>query len=236
MQGVLSKVNLVPGDLSHLNQTKASNTSQQISLTGFTCGLFTEGVNQLKELHTLYDRYFQGNAMTKWTPQEDHGCITLNASSRFFTSLLDEPDAVPVPFGYGVDPNGHLQKFVGNHLIHTEDNIVSYFQRVKNESTGAYEMDVAFPSTFRTGDIVEIEASVIMFKTKQDQYKMHCNLRLLTLLDGTYSKLAEKAKRDSIAAATIIPKVKLRRKSGYADEGPSKKHRGDETRPSEDPQ
>ncbi|KAJ7710827.1 hypothetical protein B0H17DRAFT_914525, partial [Mycena rosella] len=189
IQGILSKVNLVPVNIHQLPVNKAINASQQITLTGAGCKMFDIGINRLEELSALYSRYFSGEIMTKWTPSTDGTAVVLSASNRYFTHMEDEPDAVAIAFGDGVDPLGHLQKFIGTQLVHTEANVVKYYKRTKKTDSQDFELDIAFPGNFRVGDIVEIEASVIGFMAVNKHARMHCNLSAITLLDSSFSKV-----------------------------------------------
>ncbi|KAJ7740543.1 hypothetical protein B0H16DRAFT_1728905 [Mycena metata] len=186
MQGILAKTSLTPGDIE-----RAINTSQGLSLIGLGSPLFSDAVKNLHEIHALFCRYFPSNSMAKWT-DADNAETTLKASNRFFTLTEDEPDAVHINFASGVDPLHKLDRFVGDQLVHTSANVVHYRKRVSNDE-GESTLDIAYPGTFRIGDIVEIYASVIAFKTsgKMGTIKMHCNLNGLTLLDSTFSKASE---------------------------------------------
>ncbi|KAJ7015747.1 hypothetical protein C8F04DRAFT_1171806 [Mycena alexandri] len=155
--------------------------------------------------------------MSKWS-DADTTDITLKASSRFFTSLEDEPDAVNIKLSAGVDPLHKLDRFIGDELVHTSANVVRYRKRTSSGEE-ANTLEIAYPGTFRIGDIVEIDASIIAFKTtgRQSQIKMHCNLNGLTLLDSTFSKAMEESKRNA-ASAPAPAKTALRRKNPYEDE------------------
>ncbi|KAJ7695921.1 hypothetical protein B0H17DRAFT_865701, partial [Mycena rosella] len=157
---------------------------QQVTITGLGGELFDKGLRNLQEINGMFDRYFLQDAMTKWTNAELDGHLVMNAGNRFFTSLDNEPGARHVSFGAGVDPLGVLQTVVGNRMVHAAENVVSYFKQ-----TNKYIYDTAFPGNFRVGDMVEVEVSVIAFKSRNKMIKMHCNLRVLTLIDGIYSKV-----------------------------------------------
>lgn len=69
--------------------------------------------------------------MSKWS-DADTTDITLKASSRFFTSLEDEPDAVNIKLSAGVDPLHKLDRFIGDELVHTSANVVRYRKRTSS--------------------------------------------------------------------------------------------------------
>ncbi|KAJ7038553.1 hypothetical protein C8F04DRAFT_1255831 [Mycena alexandri] len=217
MQGILVKSSLTPGAIERLPIDRGINTSQGVTLIGLGSPLFSEAVGKLHEIHALYCRYFPPNSMSKWT-DADSTETTLKASNRFFTSVEDEPDAVSINFSTGVDPLHKLDRFIGDELVHTSANVVRYRKRINNGEE-ANTLEVAYPGTFRIGDVVEIDASVIAFKTsnRQNEIKMHCNLNGLTLLDATFSKAMEEGKRNAVVAPAPA-KATLRRKNPYEDE------------------
>ncbi|KAJ7912585.1 hypothetical protein B0H13DRAFT_1874818 [Mycena leptocephala] len=227
MQGVISKLNLRPGEVDRLPVAKALSTSQQVSLVGIGSPLFKEGLGRLKDAHALFVRHFPVESMTNWVASDGAEPV-LHASNRFFTSLEDDPTAVHIPFEKGVDPLNKLQRFVGDQLVHTSANVVKYYKRTCDSTTMEYKVEVVLPSHFKVGDIVEIDASIIAFKTsgRKTQIKMHCNLNGMTLLNTTYSSRAEEAKRNH-PTSSIVSTAKLLRKNPYErKDGPAKKKFG----------
>ncbi|KAJ7808831.1 hypothetical protein B0H13DRAFT_2385576 [Mycena leptocephala] len=217
MQGAISKLNLRPGDVENLTIAKALNTSQQISIVGLGSSLFRVGLAKLRDFHELFVRHFPAGSVANWVIDQEP---ILNASNRYFTSLEDDPLAVHVPFEKGVDPLNKLQSFVGDQLVHSSANVVKYYKRTRDNTSDENKFEVVLPSHFRVGDIVEVDASVIAFKSlgRKGEIKMHCILNAVTLLDATYSKAAEEAKRDS-SQTISLPKTKLHRKNPYSNEG-----------------
>ncbi|KAJ7511761.1 hypothetical protein B0H11DRAFT_2214639 [Mycena galericulata] len=187
IQGILSKFSLVPGDIRDQQPTKVATASQQVTLTGHGSSLFEEGINNTKQLHGLFARYFHSE-VAKLPGTNGNGGLSLSASNRYLTSLQDEPNAVHIKFGPGVDPFGQLQAFVGTKMVHTAENVVNYYRVATDPGTGKVVYDTAFPANFRVGDLVEIQASAIAFQGKNQAMKMHCHLRVLTLLDSSFSK------------------------------------------------
>ncbi|KAJ6489528.1 hypothetical protein C8R47DRAFT_1215341 [Mycena vitilis] len=215
LQGIVSKLALVPGDIQKLSPVQVLNTSQQIGLTGLSCASFDQAVNELQRVDALFARYFQAGVQGARRAHDES--IVLNASNRFLTALADEPGALHIKFQDGVDPMGRLGKFIGSEIVHTEDNVVNYFKREKDDDTGKFTYCAVTPDTFRIGDIVEIEASLMAFKNRHDHVKTHCNLRLVTLIDATFSKEAEKAHM-AFVHVVAAPAMKLKRKQPYAGE------------------
>ncbi|KAJ7758510.1 hypothetical protein DFH07DRAFT_958371 [Mycena maculata] len=176
MQGVLSKVALTAPDVGRLSPPQVKNMSQQIIIVSLGCQAFNNVMVNLTELHSLYSRHFPKNALLPWEGSDVGKTPQMNASMQFFTNLEDKPSAIHIPISGNIDLQGVLQKFIGAELVHTSENVIEYFKRGKDVTSGEYIYDRAVPSTFRVGDIVDIESSVIVFETRQNQIKMHCTL------------------------------------------------------------
>ncbi|KAJ7171853.1 hypothetical protein C8R43DRAFT_842705, partial [Mycena crocata] len=187
IQGLVTKLGLTPGSIAHLPAAKASQLSQSITITGGTSETFQAGLASLQTILDLFLRNFQNGVSTKWAAINDTDEPIISASNRFFTAIKDEPRAEHVAFGPGVDPIEQLRAFVGPALVHAEDNVVSYFKTASASLTEDVVYETAVPSTFRIGDVVEIQMSVIAFQGGKDTFKLHCHLRALTLLDSTFS-------------------------------------------------
>ncbi|KAJ7432324.1 hypothetical protein B0H11DRAFT_1931643 [Mycena galericulata] len=218
MQGILSKRNLVPGDIQRFPSSKVANLSQQASIVGAGSELFEAGFRNLKQFHGLFSRHFPSTTVAQWPIEGDGGYPTMNASNRYMTTTQDDPTAMHVPFGPGVDPLGRLQKYVGAEMVHTADNEISYYKKAVDPVTGKSVYDKAFPANFRIGDVVEMQVSVIGFQGKDKNImKLHCHLRALTLLESKFSKAAEDAQESTIKHSVPVV-VNLRRKVGHDEQ------------------
>ncbi|KAJ7171228.1 hypothetical protein C8R46DRAFT_1216806 [Mycena filopes] len=194
MQGVLSLVELVAGNLSRLNNNKAANISQRVKIVGLGSASFELAVQNTKVIQEAFSRFFGGRPISGWNTGDGTGETFLIASNRFLTSNKDYPNCKSVPIGPGVDPLKSLERFKSAGLIHTADNIVNYFRLYKDPKSGEDIYYSSFPGAFRVGDIVEIQGSVTAFQTKQQKIKTHFHMQSLTLLDHKYSREAELAR------------------------------------------
>lgn len=110
--------------------------SQQITISGIGCAVFEKAINNLKQIETMYERYFNKGAINSFrTPNSNVGS-QLILSNRYFSSLNEEPDAESIPFGPGVDPLGQLEKIMQGHLVHTSNNRVYYFKKIRDPISG----------------------------------------------------------------------------------------------------
>lgn len=94
---------------------------------------FGEALFTLQQLHQVLDRNFEENKLEQWTNPNE----TLEISNRFLTPKKDAADSGSVAFGKDVDPKGVLESMLkeGEGFVHTEDNVVEYFQR-KSDANG----------------------------------------------------------------------------------------------------
>ncbi|KAK7001024.1 hypothetical protein R3P38DRAFT_3217789 [Favolaschia claudopus] len=215
VHGVLAKVNLVPGNITHLNGQKASTLSQRVQLVGLGSSAFDEMLMNTKVVADLLRRYFGGQQSISWRIGEDFGDLQFNCSCLYLTKSINRPEQ-EIAFGPGVDPFKKFEKFRNQGYIHTALNVVKYFRRVReNDELALYE---CFPGTFRVGDIVEVQGSVVAFPIKDGIMKVAFRMNALTLEDATYSKAAEHARTRQLAPTVHRP-LPLKRKSWYEQEG-----------------
>ncbi|KAJ7241285.1 hypothetical protein C8J57DRAFT_1527028 [Mycena rebaudengoi] len=219
MQGILAQADLTPGNVSRFTTTTAINMSQRVQLIGLESPTFKDCIDQTRNVAALYAQHFKGFKMSRYETGDDvHGDF-LNASNRFFTSLHDDPQAVPTPFGAGVDIMGVLPKLQGTVLVHTEDNAVKYFRIGEDPKTKEAVRDAAFPALFQVGDIVEVHGSFIAFTTKKGkEITMLFNLQTITLIDSSFTKAATMAKNKSNHAIDATASFSMRRKAPYENE------------------
>ncbi|KAJ7279942.1 hypothetical protein C8J57DRAFT_1501402 [Mycena rebaudengoi] len=217
-QGIISKVELQPGDVSKFDHITAINISQAIELVGLSSDNFKQCMASTKNIHQFFSGHFDGVTMASWdTDDQKHGS-RLRPSTRFFTSTSEDPKAVPVPMGAGVDLLGMLKKFESTHLLHTESNVVSYFKRGTNPVTKEAVYDTTFPGTFRVGDIVEVHGSFVAFTAKKGkEMRMQLLLQSVTLLDSSFTKSANLA-RNAGDSTINTNRVQLKRRTPYESE------------------
>lgn len=82
-------------------------------------------------LHELFDRHFEENKLEKWGDQHTDVDDVLEASNRYLTPKKDVPIGQSVPFNKYMDPKGILEEMLGegDGFVHTEDNVVEYFEQ-----------------------------------------------------------------------------------------------------------
>ncbi len=108
------------------------NLKQSIVLTGVGTKQFEQAARAVLAIRTLFSATLPGDTLLPWTPIIDGGHKCLEFSNRYFTSGNVE-GSKPVEFQTGVDPKGILANLEVNG-IHTDDNVVLYFERVEGET------------------------------------------------------------------------------------------------------
>ncbi|KAK6993069.1 hypothetical protein R3P38DRAFT_3224048 [Favolaschia claudopus] len=213
LHGILAKVELTPGNLTKCDAGKAANLCQRIEVVGLNSERFEGAVRNISVLHGAFARFFGENRMLPLNYGERKGESRLSCSCLFLSRISAAGDE-EVPFEAGVDPLGQLAKFRKCGLVHTPENKVSYLKTIKeanndgsNEEIVIYE---AFPGSFRPGDIVEVQGSLIALANKHGKVKTTFQLSALNLIDASFSKAAERS-RAKVVIPTPAPVV-LKRK------------------------
>ncbi|KAJ7033246.1 hypothetical protein C8F04DRAFT_1261057 [Mycena alexandri] len=218
VHGVLSKVELVPGNISKMSASRMANLSQRVQIVGLGGGSFDRAIQNTKVIQEHYGRFFGSRRINPWNVGQAGGATYINASCRYFNSEKDDPTATVIEFGPGVDPLNLFAKanVKGEGLIHTLDNEVKYFKSANDPASGELFYYSAFPGVFRVGDIVEVQGTVVAFVNRQNIVKTHFHLVSLTLQDSKFAKDAEIAR--SKVSVPKGPGVTLRRKACFEEE------------------
>ncbi|KAJ7445311.1 hypothetical protein FB451DRAFT_1055705, partial [Mycena latifolia] len=185
MQGILSTAELsLTSSMARTKATKAAFFSQKLQLVGMGSDLFEKAISNLDFVRDIFVRSFPGRVLQPWPAGLRESVI--HASSNFFTRVADDPTAIHIDVGGGVDPFNSMQQLQTHGLVHTEENVVKYYKLVRDAITGYF----AFPANFRPGDIVEIRGSIVAVPCKKSAFKLHYHLNSVVRLDNTYSSVS----------------------------------------------
>ena len=89
------------------------------------------------DVYAMFNRFVPTGKLLANTIIDQYGeHKNINCSNRYFSSRKDHPYAKHIPFSRDVDPKGILTRAVGGVYLHTEDNIVWYYERSEG-SNGA---------------------------------------------------------------------------------------------------
>ncbi|KAK6974080.1 hypothetical protein R3P38DRAFT_3239941 [Favolaschia claudopus] len=217
VQGIISKVDLVPGNVARCSLERVANLCQRVELIGLGSEKFVESITSVLIVQDHFRRFFAGQRVNAWNFADEDGHPRLNCTCLCLTKT-DGRAVEEIPFGPGVDPLGQLAKFRTSNLAHTAENDVKYFRRAKSSKESVEGFFEAFPSVFRKGDIVEVQGSIVAFFAKNNVVKTIFQLNTLTLLDASFSKAAEVAR--SRAYKPSPSRQVLKRKVWYEREDP----------------
>ena len=105
---------------------------QGITLTGANSTVFDEVINAIISVYSGFSRHMPENSLLPWTPSELHQQNGIDISNRYFEPRhLVNPQTI-MPLSVDVDPHGVLQQLQSSDLVHTTENNVEYYERIKN--------------------------------------------------------------------------------------------------------
>ncbi|KAK0222348.1 hypothetical protein IW262DRAFT_1296908 [Armillaria fumosa] len=113
-------------------------------------------------------------------------------------------------------PEGILARLMQQKLMHTDDNIVSYFKGEIDER-GKKRYTIAKPQIFWAGDIVEAQCSMVFLKSNNSVVKLKVVLRAVALVNCDHSMQASSDRKN----ATDQPgptMVRMKRKIGFSND------------------
>ena len=105
---------------------------QGITLTGANSTVFDEVINAIISVYSRFSRHMPDNSLLPWTPSDLHQQNGIDVSNRYFEPRhLVDPQTI-MPLSVDVDPHGVLQQLQSSDLVHTTENNVEYYERIKN--------------------------------------------------------------------------------------------------------
>ncbi|KAI0825912.1 hypothetical protein BC629DRAFT_1276067 [Irpex lacteus] len=184
VQGYAVRTNLPPITRRDSLPKNPVNLKQSIVLTGVGTKQFEQAARAVLAIRTLFSATLPGDTLLPWTPIIDGGHKCLEFSNRYFTSGNVE-GSKPVEFQTGVDPKGILANLEVNG-IHTDDNVVLYFERVEGETAKLMARDFTYhpinPVSIRPGALVEVQTSFCVVPIAKGRHIMLNKLRSICIL------------------------------------------------------
>lgn len=148
----------------HMRQTRIPSDGnprfmkQSVRITGFGSEHFERAVSSAANIGVFMQESIDIDLVDKWSPVRFQTWSALEFTNRYFVHQNIEGDMIPVEFGDRVDADGLLAQISGDKWVHTEENVVSYFQRVSkadgnmecvlfrlSRMTGAQPNDIQVP-------------------------------------------------------------------------------------------
>ncbi|KAF8902347.1 hypothetical protein CPB84DRAFT_1846289 [Gymnopilus junonius] len=230
IQGILADKDLPPFE-SKFNEKSptAQRLKQRVTLVGLGSMTFQRAIENIVVLHTHMGRYAGAEKLDKCGALGTVNSMqSIEASNRYFTPKIQAKDCMKgVPFASGVDPKGWLAKAGGKDLLHLEDNVVRFYERVKGREGGEWNFVETEPVKFQVGDIVEIQVSIVAVPQCDHKLKSMLILRAVTLLDGSFTQEADRIRIHDKHTSLVqqAKPVTLKRRVGYGREvhNPSRK-------------
>ncbi|KAK0493796.1 hypothetical protein EDD18DRAFT_1356273 [Armillaria luteobubalina] len=196
----------------------------------FSCtGVMCEANLPPIEMKLTAEREFKHGMLDKWTPSTYRGFPMFTLSNRYFRTMKEGAQHEAVPFSDDVKPVGILQCLGKIDVVHTKDNIVQYF-KAHTDNEGKRRFQRARPQLFRIGDVVEVQCSIIVFKTKVIKHRMKLVLCAIALLDCNIALDAKRKSNKQVTAEQSSSKClkhKIRFTEDEVDEGTASKRARD---------
>ncbi|KAK7024526.1 hypothetical protein VNI00_016201 [Paramarasmius palmivorus] len=216
VHGIIHQSELPPVTRTFGKHASAKHVQQKVVLTGLDSPTFSVAMEGLSNVERALRSHIRDDTNTPLPEIADHNTKIL-ISNRYFTSKRLANDEEHIGFTNEIDPKGILERFRGDSLVHTNDNVVEYYERRTNKGEQSFKRIP--PSRIKNGDIVEIQFTTTLaesFVGKGQESRQTFNtkliLRSITLLDTTFSRaiardLEYKSKKPS-----------LKRKIGHEEE------------------
>lgn len=115
------------------NSSHARHLRQSIALTGLNTPLFQLVIQNVNKIHALFGRAVGLDSLSQCgivTQFREYTAIEL--SNRYFTPKKDVTDVEPILLDKDIDPYGYLLKAGGTTLFHGEENVVTYYECIKD--------------------------------------------------------------------------------------------------------
>ncbi|TFK60226.1 hypothetical protein BDN72DRAFT_905154 [Pluteus cervinus] len=207
IQGFIIEKSLPPVRTApRLLDTQPYLLEQRISISGLNTPTFERSVSALLDLFPVLVRQFPDGQFDSFQfgncPVTDGRVVSF--SNRYFTRKKDAPGLTPAPFPTQVDPLGILKGKLSSALIHTQENDVEYYIQL-TDSDGTKKFRSTSPQTFRIGDLVKVQFSLVVFQ----------KLRSLPTFRMILKQLL------SNPAYPLTPVKRSKRRVGYEIEQPS---------------
>ncbi|KAK7461725.1 hypothetical protein VKT23_008154 [Stygiomarasmius scandens] len=156
-------------------------------------------------MYAKFERILPAGELDPWAADQSYLYEGISANCRYFTVGRSTSGQQSIPFGDVIDPDGILQRFIGDGVSHTTENTVLYLRATRPELPDSkWRYTNINPMNFSIGDIVEMQFTVMAVHQKQGNYKVITVLKSLALLDDSIA-LAASASRNRTAAVRAVP-------------------------------
>ena len=119
------------------------SVKQSVVLTGLGSEMFDKNAKAIIEIRSRFAAHLPDGVLETWKPLLDEDFICIELSNRYLTPDRLSHSYDSVPFDASIDPFGLLRDKEGGRR--TEDNVVLYYERVRQLDRGAVTYDVLSP-------------------------------------------------------------------------------------------
>jgi len=122
------------------NSRQARYLRQSLTLTALGRTSFEKILASIARVHTLFDRSIGENrlqACSIFTTFEDVPAVDM--SNRYFTPRTEATISEIMVLGNEIDPQGFLARAAGPNYVHTEENMVYYYEKRQGSQEGGYK-------------------------------------------------------------------------------------------------
>ena len=105
---------------------------QGITLIGANSAAFNQIIDAIISVYSGFSRHMPEDLLLPWMPSDLHQQNGIDVNNRYFEPrhLVNPQTIMPLPIN--VDPHGTLRQLQSSDLVHTTDNNVEYYERIKN--------------------------------------------------------------------------------------------------------
>ncbi|KAF8347119.1 hypothetical protein F5887DRAFT_1131417 [Amanita rubescens] len=222
VQGIIWRHDLPPFRNQEITAKRVKYLRQGVSLTGLGTPTFEAAINGIFDIYSLFSGHVPRDKLKPCAFLDTYGEFTsIETSNRYFSSIKDcGPTVKHISFPSEIDPHGILSSFENTSYIHSENNVVEFYERVLSD-TGEMKYIKMSPVRFQIGDVVDAQMTLTLVPLPKNEYKMICILRSLTMLDNSFSQKAFASQ----AAYKLLTNIRapgvytmIKRRVGYDDE------------------
>ena len=118
---------------------QAKYLRQSISVTGLGIPEFEKNIKGLADIYSAFGRCVMVDKLApSGIVDEYNRHRSIEISNRYFTSRKEALAEECVPISTDIDPHGLLVQAAGNNYVHTEQNIVKYYMRTKENDSNRF--------------------------------------------------------------------------------------------------
>ncbi|KAG6836455.1 hypothetical protein H0H93_007836 [Arthromyces matolae] len=146
------------------DKKKVKYLKQSLTLEGYDTQEFRDALTATKSIHAMFDRFFKEGQLEAITDVD-----TISAANRLLTPSKDTSgDDVHIPYDKESDPEGLLEELAREGFKRTDDNIVNFIQRRKNQD-GDYKAYLQFPGSNNAGktSVASIQTTPVKRKVRK---------------------------------------------------------------------